>query len=289
MATLREAFELYDKLVLKTKSNRERQTELGRWKIHIDPLLGSLQCDRIKTLDIEQLKISVSEKNLSPQTVYHCLSLVRRVLNRAKELELFSGQLPKFRMPKFDNKRMRILTKDEEFALLLELKKRSELWHDISILALNTGLRAGEIYELHRYNIDLQNKTVKIYDAKNSSNRIIPLNTTAFSIIKKYNELENGNDKIFYFNKLSPSATSRYFRDAVKACKFNDSIGDRREKVCFHTLRHTFASRLVAENVSLPVVAKILGHKTIKMTMRYTHINALQEREAVEILEKNEK
>jgi len=53
----------------------------------------------------------------------------------------------------------------------------------------------------------------------------------------------------------------------------NDGIDDRRLKVVFHTLRHTAASWLVNQGITLPVIAKILGHKTLQMTERYSHVN----------------
>ena len=126
-------------------------------------------------------KITRNE-NLSPQSVYHCLSLVRRVLKRAVEWELYEGPVPKFRMPKFDNRRMRFLTSDEARRLLEELKAKSVLWHDIALFALQTGLRAGEIYALRPFDVDVERGHLKLYDTKNGSTRIIPLNVTAKAI-----------------------------------------------------------------------------------------------------------
>ena len=129
----------------------------------------------VKNVQIMQLRKMLEGKSLSPQSVYHCLSLVRRVLRRAVEWELYPGPVPVFRMPKFDNRRLRFLSETEAAYLLQELSHRSEIWRDITEFALHTGLRAGEIYALMPYNIDINNKYAKIYDTKNTLNRIIPL------------------------------------------------------------------------------------------------------------------
>lgn len=64
----------------------------------------------------------------------------------------------------------------------------------------------------------------------------------------------------------------------------NRGIKDRRERVCFHTLRHTFASWLVQKGYPLAMVGNLLGHKDIKMTMRYAHLAPNQARLAVSSL-----
>jgi site-specific recombinase XerD len=62
------------------------------------------------------------------------------------------------------------------------------------------------------------------------------------------------------------------FALAVKRLGFNAGVTDRREKVVFHTLRHTYASRLVMSGVDLYTVQRLMGHSTISMTERYSHL-----------------
>jgi site-specific recombinase XerD len=64
----------------------------------------------------------------------------------------------------------------------------------------------------------------------------------------------------------------------------NDGIKDTRKKVTFHTLRHTYASWLVGEGVALFTVKELLGHKTLSMTARYSHLGKNTLREATQIL-----
>src|SRR5207302_8660792 len=60
----------------------------------------------------------------------------------------------------------------------------------------------------------------------------------------------------------------------------------RVEDVTFHDLRHTFASRLVMAGVDLPIVQALMGHKTIAMTMRYTHLAPGHKRTAIAVLDR---
>lgn len=274
---LNEAFEYYKKFVL--QKPKQISTEVGRWDIHIAPVLGAAALEEIKNLQIVQLRNCLESKKLSPQTVSHCLSLVRRVLHRAVEWELYAGPVPVFRMPKFDNRRLRFLSASEANLLLQTLHSQSELWHDVVLFALNTGMRAGEIYSLQSFHIDFQHKIAKIVDTKNSLSRMVPLNEGAMSVVQKYFRMSGSS-------YLLSQAQTRYyvFHDAVKKCRFNYGVTDRREKVCFHTLRHTFASWLVQNGTPLALVSRLLGHKDIRMTMRYAHLAPEQGQLAVSSL-----
>lgn len=274
---LNEAFDCYKKFVLSTP--KQLSTEGGRWVNHIAPILGETRLEQIKNLQIVQLRNRLESKNLSPQTVSHCLSLVRRVLHRAVEWELYSGPIPVFRMPKFDNRRLRFLSAAEANSLLQMLHSQSKLWHDVVLFALNTGMRAGEIYSLKPFHIDFQHKIAKAVDTKNSLSRVIPLNEEAMSVAEKYFRVNNSSCP------LSQAQTRYYiFQEAVEKCGFNRGVTDRRERVCFHTLRHTFASWLIQNGTHLALVGRLLGHKDLRMTTRYAHLAPEQGQVAVSAL-----
>lgn len=273
---LNDAFAYYKKLIL--TSPKQCSTEIGRWSLHIEPILGKTSLEEIKNLQIMELRKTLEGKKLSPQTVSHCLSLVRRVLRRAVEWELYPGPIPIFRMPTFDNRRMRFLSIAEAQRLLQTLNLKSKLWHDVARFALNTGMRAGEIYKLQSYNFDFTHKIVKVMDTKNSLCRQIPLNDAAYSAAYGYYSVASDE-------QFSNAQTKYYvFQDAVNECGLNEGIHDRRAKVCFHTLRHTFASWLVQNGTHLHVVGELLGHKDSRMTMRYSHLAPEQGKAAVAAL-----
>ena len=66
---------------------------------------------------------------------------------------------------------------------------------------------------------------------------------------------------------------SRAFMKCVSQLGFNDGVTDSRQRVVFHTLRHTFASWLVQKGVPLHTVAELMGYKSIAMTQRYAHLS----------------
>lgn len=170
-------------------------------------------------------------------------------------------------MPFFDNRRMRFLSVEEAQYLLQALKLKSELWHDVVAFALNTGMRAGEIYKLQKFHFDFDQRIVKVLDSKNSQSRHIPLNDAAYNADRKYYTIDNEGE-------IFSNARTKYyiFQDAVCECGFNKGIQDRRGRFCFHTLRHTFASGLVQHGTPLSLVGELLGHKDLRMTMRYSHL-----------------
>lgn len=265
--TLSTAWNLYAKLVLSSASDKAQGTEEGRYRSYLEPDLGKVPLTDIKNLQVALLRQNLEASKLSPQSVYHCLSLLRRVLRRAIEWELYPGPVPVFRMPKFDNKRIRYLSQDEAAKLLANLRESSKLWHDITIFALNTGLRAGEIVKITLNDINFIDLSVHIKDTKSNKNRIVPLNKQALKVL-----LDNSRDGDKEKPIFNISTQTRPFKKAVEKCGFNNGVIDRRERVVFHTLRHTFASWLVQKGVPIIIVSQLLGHSDLRMTMRYSHL-----------------
>lgn len=277
------AFDYYKQLVLSESTERARNTEISRWEIHLAPQIGGMALEDLNALRIRILQNELSKKGLAPQTVYHCLSLLRRVLNRAVEWELYPGPVPKIRMPKFNNQRVRYLTLNEADKLLNELNQTSPIWHDITLFALNTGLRRGEILSLTPSNIDRTCENCNILDSKTHTGRSIPLNQVAKKIVKTYLiKSPNPETPLFHEDRKPVNPHAKVFPKAVKTCGLNFGVKDRRSQVCFHSLRHTFASWLVQKGTPLQIVSQLLGHTTIKMTMRYAHLAPDQSRRAVE-------
>lgn len=279
--TLEFAWNLYRDL--KLSSVRKPKTDIRVWEMHIAPYLGAKELGSVKSIDVLLLRKKAEAKGLSPQSVHHVLGLLRRILRRAIQWEVYPGPLPIFDMPRVNNDRTRFLTREESVVLLAELKRRSELWHDLSLFALSTGLRSGEIFNLLPEHINLSAKTVAIVDTK-SDNRVVPLNGAALQIVEKYLARNTGSYLFttVYGNKIV--FAGKLYRRAVEACGLNNGIQDRRQRVVFHTLRHTFASWLVQGGTALVVVSQLLGHSDIKMTMRYAHLAPHQGQEAVAYL-----
>lgn len=283
--TLNEAFAAYKSLVLDTASKSSQKTKVSRWTLHIADSIGNINLEDLKTKHMLSLRMELSNKNLAPQTINHCLSLVRRVLNRALDLELFAGPLPKISLLKFNNKRTRFLQPNEAKNLLGILAALSPVWRDISLFALNTGLRRGEIWALTKAQINFHSYDCHILDSKTARGRTIPLNPTAMQIAQNYaDQCQSPAIPIFSQHGQPVNKDASYFRRAVQKSGLNEGIKDRRNKVCFHTLRHTFASWLVQRGIQLQIVSELLGHTSLEMTLRYAHLAPNERRNAVNAL-----
>ncbi len=186
---VQEAWQMYQIAVLGSSKKKSQIVENGRWTNHIEPVLGEKVIGELTNFDYLILRRKLESAELSPQTVYHCLSLLRRVLNKFSEWHNNSIQIPSFKnvMPKFDNKRLRYLQNDEIRKILDKLiyLDPSMNWHDISLFAINTGLRRSELFNLCINNINLSDRYITVVDTKSCRNRNVPLNNIAIDILKK--------------------------------------------------------------------------------------------------------
>jgi integrase len=171
--------------------------------------------------------------------------------------------------------RVRYLTNDEIEKLLKCCAKHLK---PIVMVALNTGMRKGEILNLKWSDIDMVNRMIKIAVSKNNELRYVPINDTLYSLLI---DLQNGkkkDGKVFVWKNGKPILRiNNGFYNAMKRA----SIKDFR----FHDLRHTFASHLAMNGVDIRVIQQLLGHKTISMTMRYSHLSNKNLRQAVDKLD----
>ncbi len=275
-----DAWELYNIAVLSTCSKQSQITERGRWKNHISSLIRGKKVKEINSYDLLIIRNKLEKKGLSPQSVKHCLSLIRRIINRYIEWKRLEITPLNFRgvMPKFDNRSIRYLTKSEYTRLLHYLSEveKTENWRKITIFAVNTGLRRGEIANLKLSDINLREKFLLVRNTKSKRNRVIPLNNVLLELLS--NLPTPCSDYVFTLKN------PKKFSKAVKESGLNDNITDRINKVVFHTLRHTFASWLVQAGVPLPVVSELLGHSDIHVTMRYSHLAPSQHRYAIDLI-----
>jgi site-specific recombinase XerD len=103
------------------------------------------------------------------------------------------------------------------------------------------------------------------------------------------NRKSSSKSEIVFLSRTGEKVTevSNAFARAVERLGFNDGVTDRRQKVVFHTLRHTYASWLVMSGVDLYTVQRLMGHSTISMTERYSHLAPDHLKKAISIFEKS--
>jgi integrase len=181
--------------------------------------------------------------------------------------------------------RLRWLTRSEANTLL-DAAEQSNAPHlyDFILLALNTGMRRTEILQLENHRIDLNEKRIHLdgSQTKNGKRRVIPLNNAALLAIN--NRIKSNHEKGITGTRLFLQRNGKpvvqintAFTNAVR----KTTIQDFR----LHDLRHTFASWLISEGVTLAELRDLLGHSSIKQTERYAHLAPGRLHKAVAVLD----
>jgi len=151
---------------------KREKSAINAW---INPILGRKQLQEISQLDVERIKRKMLETNRTPRTVQYTITILKNILNRANDLGYKVPQkdpIKKVKIPKVDNRRVRFLTYQEAASLLKEIEKHSQQTYEICFLALYTGMRAGEIFDLTWQDVDFKNRLIHIKDTKNRENRV---------------------------------------------------------------------------------------------------------------------
>lgn len=162
--------------------------------------------------------------------------------------------------------RVRFLSDDEIKRLLNACRPHADLYQAV-VLSLTTGGRQSEIMSIRWNQVDFVRKTITLYETKNGDRRTLPLVGEAFTLLQARSKVRNLiDDRIF--PPVQEKAESRSLREAWERALEKAEVTDFR----WHDLRHTAASYLVMSGVSLVEVAKILGHRTLAMVARYTHL-----------------
>ena len=259
--------------------------ENALWKKWIAPVLGETAIAKISVGELERIKTNMTRENLAPASIKYALAVVSQVWSAAVKYGLVSGLCPtkQVAIPKKDNKRQRYLTKEESQKLLSALATRSKISYDMAILGLDCGLRFGEIASLCWEDCDFEGGRLLIRDPKARANRF------AFMTARVRKMLEDrgihGQGLIFTDAKGNKiDRVSKTFRRVADEL-FNQDVEDSRLKVCFHTLRHTFASWLVEGGVSLYEVKELMGHADFSMTQRYSHLSPDGLKAVIKVLE----
>ena len=251
------------------RSYRDDVCRMGR----IREWFGEMPAEAITPADIgRRLARLADEESLAAATLnrYRSLmSLMFRLGMESGKVAANPARLVRRRLE--DNARVRFLSEVEEARLRAVIREHwpaREVEFDI---ALNTGLRRGGMYKLEWRDVDLERRLATERLSKGGKTRHVPLNDAAVTAFARLRLASDGVGRVF--DTCKPR---HWFEEAVTLAGVQDFH--------WHDLRHTFASRLTMLGVPLRVVQQLMGHQSIQMTARYSHLAPGFEQAAVERL-----
>jgi len=171
----------------------------------------------------------------------------------------------------------------EEFQRLINIVEVPVL-RDLFIFAALTGLRQGEILNLEWSHVDLDQRLIYVantewFVTKSGKCRIVPMSDAVFSLLERRKISESFCRHVFHSRgaQLKQSYVEHRFKYYVRKLALN-------ERVKFHSLRHTFATWLAKEGVSIYEIQKLLGHSDVRVTEVYAHLATAELHHAVDKL-----
>lgn len=256
----------------KPRETRQKKAQFRDW---IEPVIGALPFSQIGVAELDKIRTKLLKAGRSPRTVEYIFSTVRRVWNDARQKEIISQDCPtrKIKLDRFDNKRTRYFTHKEAEALLTELKIKHEATYRQALISLHCGLRFGEIAALRWGDIDTGRKTIGIRNSKGGFSRYARMTEEIKGLFVGTDQ--GAREDLIFSTSRGTKQTDphKIVGRIIKQLGFNEGVTDRRQKLSFHSLRHTYASWLVDRGVGLYDVQKLLGHKSSQLTERYSHLS----------------
>lgn len=247
----------------------EADTKKRILKGHIIPFFGELRLDAVGQRELDEYVALKVGAGLSKKTIRNHQAVLGRMLSVARRwgypVPAVDLEMVRPDEPDFD-----FLTFEEADRLFAHTPDR---WKPIVRVALDAGLRIGELRALRWEDIDLRAGRIRVRrnlygrqegTPKSGKPRTVKLTTGALAALKRHQHLR---PVVFSREDGEPFGKEYVTAELKRWCRKAELRG-----VSFHALRHTCASHLVMSGVSILAVKEILGHADIQTTMRYAHL-----------------
>lgn len=250
----------------------------SRYRNHIRPVFGRKDIATITFQDIDKLKIALLEKR-SPQTVKNTLAVLRQIFNYTIKYKKIKNLLYPFgkqgtSMPKTDNERQGYLSHEQARVLLKELKKLpNKDIYDLTVVLLFTGARFDEVADLRWQNVNFKTGMIYFGVTKEGNPRKIKMARPLIEALRDRKTEMCGQTSLIFKNRNGKkySAMPTSWQEVVDNL-IEDNVVAGKYRITTHSLRHTHASWLAEKGLDIIHIKEQLGHKTIQMTLRYSHL-----------------
>jgi integrase len=269
--------DLVTKFLEYSKTNKKSYTrDITSSRVLID-YFGSKTVQQINSWHIEQYK-SKRQKDITrfgkppaKATINRELAFLKTMFSKAVKWKITNiNPVKDIKLFKENNANLRILS-NEEFYKLYE--SANDFLKPILLVAINTGMRRSEIFNLKWQDINYEQEYICVIDSKNNESRIIPMNPVLKDTINNLHKIPDSEYVFSQSDGMPIKSIKTFFWSALKSSGINHCR--------FHDLRHSFASRLVMAGVDIVTVQELMGHKSIIMTRRYSHPTPEHKKQAV--------
>jgi integrase len=237
------------------------ERERGALESHLKPFFA-FPVRGIRRVDIQRY-ITKRSGDVKAETVRKELNILKHLLKLAVEWEMIPvNPAQGVKGPKAPAGRVRYLQQGELEAVILACP---DWLRPIALIAVSTGMRRSEILKLRWLDVDLLNKRLMLPQTKNGEGRIVYLNNTAETTFRMLAAGKSVNAASHIFPGIDPLNVSVAFTRACRKVNISDFH--------LHDLRHHAASWLRMSGADVHTVAQLLGHKDLRMAIRYQHLS----------------
>ena len=264
--TFSKIFEKYLRLRPDLKG---RENDIYRFKNYLEMVFADIAPEDVSHGDVERFRHDLQNKGLKPATVGHVLELLRRLANFAVKKNYCRGLSFKLEMPKVENQKTEDLSQHQLEKLLQVLEEEPDLQvSNLVRMALYTGMRRGELFELCWSDIDFHNKTITVRSGKKGQYPTIPMNEMAEKVLAEHAHVPASSKFVF------PGRNGKKRTECKRALlRIRKNAGLPEDFRLLQGLRHVYATMLVSSGkVDLETLQSLLTQKSPLMTQRYAHL-----------------
>lgn len=258
--------------------NTENKRTLNKYQNHIKPILGECDIRLIKQNNMKKLQKSMMDKKLENHTVNCYMDIFSAIFNYGIDCGLYQSKNPYKTIKK-------LVVKDNARKRFLSIKEISDLYDNVRDdlilslfvrLSLLSGGRSNTIYNIKKSDINLNTKSLRLYDFKNKSYYNGFLDDDTLKLLSLRIENLDKDDCVIRVNgikDISKYISRKLTNIFYDLFNYSLDVNDRLNKVVIHTLRHTTASHLAINGASIFTIKNITNHKTTKSLSVYTKLN----------------
>ena len=237
---------------------------------------GDRPLNQVTPQRVEEYKAS-RKSHVKDATINRELACLKSIFSKAV-LWGYAGENPvkKVKLFREELKPVKVLTPEERRRLL----ECSPAWlRPVIVAALKTGMRKGEIRNLKWADVDMANSNIHVRRTKSGKMRVIPIHPELFEVVEELRRHKVG-EYVFVGERGQKLEEGSQLRSSFEAAVRKAELG----AFTFHDLRHNFASELVMKGADLRTVQEYLGHSTLMMVQRYSHLSESIRRSTIQIL-----